>query len=688
MQISRIFLLTLLTLSSTLHAAEQSPAYGVASLGSSGGLTIPYAHVVNADDVVIATNNYHEPMLGPFKKRHDNYYLGFGLFPNIEVFGRFAEYQNYRARITNGWDANGPRDLSANIKWKLPLDKIQYLPDIAIGATDLHGGSTYFISKYIVASGESNGFRWSAGYAQTPNDSQTSILDGVFGGIEAQLWNSRASLLAETDGIQQHIGLRYYSQPIDWLAHGKFSGSLHRSLNAETASGENANKTSYHLNLQIPMHTNKASWDQRRRKLDELPALAASELPQQLEALHQALQHTGLESIRTGEHDHSTLVIEYQNYRYLHNEADALGIIAGLAAELAPGKFSSLHIRNRKAGLIIQSTLIDRESYRRFLRDRSTQAIRQGIQQHYSEIIPTKHIHWHPTQQTRNYARIELQPLLNYSLGTEYGAFDYALGIQARSKVPLWQGAELYSDLVHHISNSNSVEAGQYFSNMRHRNGLKTLVLQQSLWLTPSLFTSIGAGKFNYEGRGGEIQNIWFTPWSNDTVHLKASYRNYPLSFVGRETIKAGQLSYRKHFGQRTWLQVGYNRFTDATFGPSVRFTRWFDDIAVEFSGEKSDQHAFVAAWFSIPLTPREGIKAGPIALSGTSRFAINLRTRVSDDNDNRNLILPDATVPIRMHYRSEEELLNSGRMSADYFKQQLPRMREAFYRYGRKLTP
>ena len=38
---------------------------------------------------------------------------------------------------------------------------------------------------------------------------------------------------------------------------------------------------------------------------------------------------------------------------------------------------------------------------------------------------------------------------------------------------------------------------------------------------------------------------------------------------------------------------------------------------------------------------------------------------------------------PVNLSYQTDMELLNSGRMSADYLGTQLPRLRESFYLYG-----
>ena len=103
-----------------LPPMTQAQGLGVASLGATGGLTIPSAYVLDSGDLALSLGNYQEPKLGTFS-RQQNYSLGIGLMPGVELFGRFAEYQNPGPALSTGFNINGPRDISANVKWQLPI---------------------------------------------------------------------------------------------------------------------------------------------------------------------------------------------------------------------------------------------------------------------------------------------------------------------------------------------------------------------------------------------------------------------------------------------------------------------------------------------------------------------------------------------------------------------------------------
>src|SRR5690606_21160589 len=90
---------------------------GISAKGMTGGLVIPSAYVLPSGTVAFTGGNYMEPRI-PHPDKRQNYSFGVGLFPYVELFGRFAEYQ-YDGPM-RAWRNTGPRDLSANIKVQIP----------------------------------------------------------------------------------------------------------------------------------------------------------------------------------------------------------------------------------------------------------------------------------------------------------------------------------------------------------------------------------------------------------------------------------------------------------------------------------------------------------------------------------------------------------------------------------------
>ena len=687
------------------HAgAASAQGLGVASIGATGGLTIPSAYVLGSGDLALSFGNYVDPKLGTFSRKQ-NYTLGIGVIPYVEVFGRFAEYQNPRGALSTGFNINGPRDISANVKLQLPIE-LQGLPKFAIGATDLSGGAVYFSSKYAVASDEYGPLRWSLGYAQSKpalnqrNGART--LDGVFGGAELKLGATRATLLAEHDGTQAHAGLRYYSDVLPWLADSQVVGTLQRSFGAKTITGREADATSFNVSLIIPLGTDERTRQQRANAAAlPLPALTAlapldaaaptdgmvATSEDKLDRLATALRAMGLDRIKVGRLGQQ-LVVEYENHRYLQNEADALGVVLGLAVELAPEGTTRVHAITRKAGQEVSETSVDVAAYRLFLRDGDAAPVQDTLGFGRLAGYDDNAVNWAAGEagagRRQTWLRVELKPLLNYTLGTEYGAFDYSLAAQVRSTVGLWKGAEAYVDVVQQLDNTVNTEPGGVFASSQIKNGVKTVALQQSFWLGPRWFTSVGAGRYNYRSLGAEGESILFAPWNGDTLHFRGSrLRSQDDVFPRIQEAYSG--SYRYRFNSQTWIEAGYQKYTDRSTGPSLAFTRWFGDVAVQVFARKGGNHTFMGLELSLPLTPRQGMGAGPVQVTGTPRFAQSIRTLLTTGGNVANFVDTNAVRPVNLNYQPEIELLNSGRITPADIKDQVQRMREAFYLYARK---
>ncbi len=697
--------LTLLGLT-MLPAMVQAQGLGVASLGATGGLTIPSAYVLESGDLALSVGNYQDPKLGTFNRKQ-NYSMGIGLLPRVELFGRFAEYSSRFAAspgapsLTGG---NGLSDISANVKWQLPID-LRGLPKLAVGVTDISGGAVFFNSKYAVASDEYGPLRWSLGYARGKpalgRAGSARVLDGAFGGAEFKLGSSRATLLAETDGTQRHAGLRYYSEVLPWLGDGQLVGTVQRSFGATTLAGRAADATSFNVSLVVPMGTDdktrQARIDAVAKPLTALaPLTPAGASPaaggmvataqDRLDTLARALRATGLDRVRVGQLGNQ-LVVEYENHRYLQNEADALGVVLGLAAEYAPVGTARVHALTLKAGQEVFETSVEVAAYRGFLRDGDAARVNDTLGFGRLPGYDDDAVQWAGGEagagRRKTWLRVELKPLLNYTLGTEFGAFDYSLAANVRSTVGLWKGAEVYADVVQRVAHSDNMEPGRIFASSLHRNGLKTVALQQSFWLGPRLFTSLGAGKYEYDDRGVEGESMLFLPWNGDTLHVKGSYLRHQADVLPRiEEAYAG--SYRWRFNPQTWIEAGYQQYTDRSTGPSLAFTRWFGDVTVQLFMRKGGNNTFVGLELSLPIGPRQGMGAGPVQITGTPRYAQSIRTLLTTGGNTGNFVDSASVRPVNLNYKPEVELLNSGRITPADIKGQVQRMRESFYLYAR----
>lgn len=662
---------------------------GPAASGSLGGLVIPGATVLDTGDFAFSVTDYQEPQLGVYRKRR-SYGLGIGLLPRFEVFGRFADYQN---PVGDSRYITGPRDLSLNAKYQLP-SFWSWQPNVALGVNDVGGGSSYFTAGYVVAGDSIGPLRWTLGYAKgrpiqgVAGGAKT--FDGAFGGVEFKLGQTGLALLAEHDGQQRHAGVRYYAPPIAPLAGAHLVASVHRSFGARDGAGRDVDGTSAGVSLVVPFEK-QAAQAATLKPRNELPPLdephtAAPRLvatgEDRQEALLKALQAAGLESVRVGLLGPNVLV-EYENHRYGQNEADAIGIVLGLAAEFAPQGTQRVYAVTYKSGLRMYQTSVGVAEYRRFLRNGEASYVRTSLALDRLPDYRADDVKWiKAVPSRRSLVRVEVQPSINYTLGTEYGALDYSLAADVQALVPLWRGAEIFTSHIKPLAESDNFEPGGLFASSRHRDGLRVASLQQSFWVGPHIFANVGVGRFNFDNLGVQGEASVFVPGRDDVIRFRgAAYQR--AAGQARRPGTPLSASYRYVHSQTTWLEAGLQQFSDSTWGTTLDFTRWFGDVGAHLVYRRGGEKHFAGIIISIPLTPRRGMAPGPVTVAGTSRFMTGVRTRLTIGTST-NTVDANAARSFLPDYNAEVRQLNSGRSSEKYFQAQLYRMREAFYLYGR----
>jgi hypothetical protein len=660
---------------------------GVNTQGVTGGLVIPYADVLSQGSVAVTTGNYREPQLGKPSVVQQNSSFGVGLLPGVEFFGRFAEYTQ-----SNSGVLNGIRDISANLKVQLPSFGAGF-PKIALGMNDVNGGAVYFKSTYAVASDQYGPFKVALGYAQ----GQTRVVggaptfDGFFRGVNVKLTDNGLSGLAELEGAQKHIGLRWTTGPLAPLANSKIIGQVQRSYGDYAGIGLSAPANSLAVSLVVPIGENDRSQAKFQPNAKQaLPALdAALQQMQQsgmqptahdrLEVLKNALIDAGLERVRVGLHG-SVLVVEYENHRYAHNEVDALGVLFGLAAELAPKEAKRINAVTFKEGLRLYETGVGLDVYRVFLRDGEAKSVNDTLSW---ERVPTDvatSTEWVDAKESSSsVVRFEIKPDFNYTLGTEVGAFDYSLAANIKITAPLWSGAQLFSNYIVPISNSNNMSDGAVFGIYRQRSGSRALGLQQSFWVGSHVLNQVSLGRFHYDVVGVQAESTIFVPSTDDVIRLQGSgYERAPGGLAGQD--RAFSASYRHAFSPLTSIELGAQRYSDGSQGPSIDLTRWFGDMSVQVFYRKGGNNQFAGLQLSLPLTPRQGMTPKSVFFGGAGQYSQGFRTRLTTAASPANNVIPGAVTSLKFESSLDQELLNSGRISRAYIRSQLGRMRNAFY--------
>jgi hypothetical protein len=415
--------------------------------------------------------------------------------------------------------------------------------------------------------------------------------------------------------------------------------------------------------------------------LPDVPEIVPAELDSSpLEVIFRRLIDAGLERVRVGIIGHD-LIIEYENHRYGQNEADALGIVLGVAAENAPPGINEVRAIIKKAGEPLGEVSVSRAAYVQFLEGGSPAGARSSLTMRMSPTYDDNSVTWYGNARFHGLTRVEISPVANYLYGTEYGNFDVSVGANVQVYVPLWRGAELFSSAIAPIANTRNMDNGRVFSDDRLRGGLAAAGLAQTFWIAPRVLNVASIGKFDFDYLGIENQTIAFVPGRDDLVRLQLAYLHHEPGDQSLPSEKEAALTYRLVLPSwKLWFEAGGARFVGGDKGPVATMTRWFDDFSVSLSGSHSGRGSFVEASISFPLTPRQGMKPGITQISGTSQFDPSFRTEVGHTN----YVSNTGSETLDFTYDAQRDLINDGRFGPGYFAGELYRMRDAYLRYGK----
>lgn len=669
-------------------------AQSLATSGTSGGLNIPTGDMLAPGTAIFGINTFRENAYASAYSGR-NYQFGLGLFEYVEIDGRLADYPRNAAHDL------GTRDLSANIKLSLPK-LLRYQPDIAIGYNDIGGGAPQFRSRYVVVSEWFGPLRLSAGMARG-----RAYLNREFGSAELRLGDTGMSLIAERNAGAYHVGLRYGSTPIRALGNARLVGTAQRSIRSHTPEGKPFDRNALGLMLVVPFGENARNprpvapedepiWTPPPPRAEVVAASVSPATSGQqsvattagpaasgdtgLARMRTELIKAGLERVRVGRAG-SELVIEYENHRYNQNEVDAVGIVLGIGAALAPMDVSIVSAVSKKAGLAIFKASVDRARYRQFLRDGEAYEVKESVTLQYNPGNGAA-VQWQdPEEGPRGYSRVRIDPQLVKFVGTELGVFDYSLAANIQAMVPLWKGAELTTSYLTTLAESENVAHG-FLGYAQQRNGLKSAVVSQALWLSDSILNVTSAGKYLYGDRGLQNETIWMVPGRDDQLRLQFTRTRHTDRYRTRDT-DSGSASYLwKYAPLSVWVEAGYNQYVGKDRGPFVQVSRWFGDIQAQLYGRKSDLETRIGFSLAMPLTPRQGMRPGWTHLEGASSFPFKLETKYARAGE-CNCITQGVLEEMPYVYSARMNLLNQGRLGREYLVEQLPRLREAALLYA-----
>lgn len=644
--------------------------------GMSGVLTTPDAYTTEVGEINYQFNTYGETSnQNTFDKTYNHVFTA-GITPNVELGGRLTDYFNEDAPLNANGTKPGKRDLSANLKLRLPTVH-EKLPDVAIGFNDVAGEAVNFSSQYVVASKKIGKGAYSLGYATGDN----TDFKGGFGSA-AYAITPNAKVMAEYDTQQYQVGGSYdlnerTGVPLSFKVAAPVNGKNARDI----AVGVTAT-----LPLDQPFKRRKPAATQQIAALAVNPASA---LPDAYGFVAQLAKYQ-FENVSLGYQAKQDYVLAFDNRVYNHNYMDGLGIVLGTAYEFLGNKGTLLVILtdNGIPKLAVKAKLKDIQSF--LLAD--NRAVQGSFKKQLTVWYPapnflhTQNIHWLQGASFANKTKVDitLQPDIKTAIGTEWGTFDYDLAARVDVNMPVWKGATVHATADIPVKHTTLFqEDSTVFGEDVHQLGVQQANIQQTFKpsATSTALVSTGLAKvknkdyYTGQAEGVLLSQTGQTKWYGKVAQFNAKDNNES----NRHVALAGV---RHEWPEANWsVEANYGKFFEGDKGAHLSVGRRFGDTELTAYTKYINQNDIAAGLqISLPLTPRRDYKKGGVVIRGNERWSYQQQTTVKDPvvvGSNR--LRTDMLLEPKLEHSLSRDYLEANKLSPAYVKANIERLREAY---------
>lgn len=595
-----------------------------------------------------------------------NIQSGFGLLPGVEVIGRLATQDiSCNLFVARACPPNTIRDFSASIKLGLPLPWGDSGPRAALGVTDLGGAATYFRSQYWVASQRFGPFDVSLGQAR--RSIPTAPLDGFFSALSAHV---SEDFTVRLESVERQRWLSAHWQPFE------FSNGVAPAITYTKRLADSALTDSqwWGVSLSLPLDGVPLTKAGRERSRQYIVSRRPRDLPSLLE--DRGFYTSSIQDTPTG------LILTVENQSYSWNAIDAA---AHALSALVSSHFESLSrrfvLQVTQRGLPVAQLKGSLQCAKDWLEAAKPCDEPEGL----VYVAPSGAQVGSRWSWTNLRPELTVSPLISSLIGSEAGAFDYDLAMNANLTVPLYSGGIVEISRQFPLkANTDDFDKGGPFYSARFRTAT-TRKLFHHYHHIPQLQTHIKASL-------GTINTVW-DGWQLETYSASQSGAHRLSLSTGRfenEALKGPSavrtpqlLSYR--YMPSAWpvvdseLTLGEFWGGDSGYVFTQRF--WFGDTTLSAYLRRSkmpnqaDYVSFFGFRVTVPLTPRV-LRTGPfVGIRGTSQFNYAAETKVFE-KDNKITpgygVIPNVGEPLAVS-------LNRDRMGTAYLNANRYRLHSAF---------
>ena len=658
--------LTILIITTNLIAEEIKtlPSYQ----GFSGLWNTPNAKVINeGDGQFVFTNQVDNlnPKDKSFRdnKEAENYFLNFGLLPNLEFGGRYA------------YTSDGLSDRTVSAKYELPLS-YEYLPSIAIGMQDIGGGAPTFRTNYIVASSELDAFRFSLGYG-----SGEKRMEGLFGGVEYQPL-SWIQFVADYDGDEAHSGLKL-SHPVHL-----FDKDIELGLFAKNSYEYDKSHFDIGVMIEIPLGiqenkivkssiNNKGEKSLLKQKVHSRTTEAKpSDSKFCMESLHQKLIAYGFSDIDISDMS-NTIYLSYENSAFDWNEIDGLGVVLGVMTEYLHQEKKHFIVTIKKSEIPLMSISGSFKKYYKFLNSGNyTERLL-----HISSPIEKKDALDMDNNSHKYLPHLTLYPDWSLVDGSEYGHMDYIVSLKPELYTTIAKGTQISARWNIPLSWSSNYDDGEVFSYRRRyplEPKMDNLLVNMAYkpFSSTMFLNSIQAGLFDVDLYGGMYQGLLSDGNSQFKVKIaqfddKKYEKNRELQLI----------SYRYYLDNiDTNFKITYGKYFYEDKGTTLEIKRFFGDTSLSLKLSHTDGDNIGRVALSFPLTPRKRVDTSLFQIKG-DKFTYNRQKTIVSEGEG-SYAKPRSAIDIDTNFELEKFYLNDDRLNADYIYGHIPRLRSSYLKF------